>query len=341
MFYTAKPLALKYRVPGLGDLIVFICFGPLLAGYISAVTTGAPQLNAIVFSLPVGCLVESILNANNVRDMQADKKAGARTLALAIGRHASTRLFQTALTFAFLGILIVMATEIAGFSSLVPHKQPLRLVVVFSCIPWAIYLNECFVNNKMKELPQKVAQFSLMYGVLLVGGLCDAGFFARSMLGCLFYLGGVNNILQWIYASQLVHQQLGRYVPSFVWHPVLSKTAFIVAIVAQLTGSVCFVLNIYPKEMAILLLLFLTPVTFVVHDFFTVGWEEDKEGEKDRITPKGLKNSQKNGIGPKTKDRNSKEVIPTFPSNFDNEFVHFFKNVGMIGGLAVYIVYAP
>lgn len=30
-------------------------------------------------------------------------------------------------------------------------------------------------------------------------------------------------------------------------------------------------------------------------------------------------------------------IIPNFPSEFDNEFVHFFKNVGMIGGLVMYL----
>jgi hypothetical protein len=29
--------------------------------------------------------------------------------------------------------------------------------------------------------------------------------------------------------------------------------------------------------------------------------------------------------------------IAIFPTEFDNEFVHFFKNVGMIGGLVLYL----
>ena len=29
--------------------------------------------------------------------------------------------------------------------------------------------------------------------------------------------------------------------------------------------------------------------------------------------------------------------VSIFPTEFDNEFVHFFKNVGMIGGLVLYL----
>jgi hypothetical protein len=37
----------------------------------------------------------------------------------------------------------------------------------------------------------------------------------------------------------------------------------------------------------------------------------------------------------------AQRVHPTFPTEFDSEFVHFFKNVQIIGGLVVYLVYAP
>ena len=30
-------------------------------------------------------------------------------------------------------------------------------------------------------------------------------------------------------------------------------------------------------------------------------------------------------------------AVPTFPFVFDNEFVHFFKNVGMMGGLMLFL----
>jgi hypothetical protein len=36
---------------------------------------------------------------------------------------------------------------------------------------------------------------------------------------------------------------------------------------------------------------------------------------------------------PKFADR----TVAIFPTEFDNEFVHFFKNVGMIGGLVLYL----
>jgi hypothetical protein len=35
------------------------------------------------------------------------------------------------------------------------------------------------------------------------------------------------------------------------------------------------------------------------------------------------------------------KALPNFPTEFDNEFVHFFKNVGMIGGLVLYLEAVP
>ena len=46
-------------------------------------------------------------------------------------------------------------------------------------------------------------------------------------------------------------------------------------------------------------------------------------------------------IGGRASDSGRPLVLATFMRDFDNEFVHFFKNVGMLGGLLVYLAYGP
>jgi 1,4-dihydroxy-2-naphthoate octaprenyltransferase len=81
--YTGGPYPLGYH--GLGDVLVFIFFGPVAVGgtyYVQAL-----QLNSVVWwaSLPMGFLVTAILVVNNFRDLDTDRKAGKRTLAVRLG----------------------------------------------------------------------------------------------------------------------------------------------------------------------------------------------------------------------------------------------------------------
>lgn len=86
-FYTAEPLSLAYH--GLGDFMVFALMGPgyVLGGYYvqamnfswAAVLTGASM----------GLLCSSLLQANNLRDIENDRRHGKWTMAAIIGRRAA------------------------------------------------------------------------------------------------------------------------------------------------------------------------------------------------------------------------------------------------------------
>lgn len=82
--YTGGPKPFGYL--GLGDLTVFIFFGPIaVCGtyYVQALTvTPAPA----VASLPLGALITNILVVNNLRDIDTDRRAGKYTLAVRFGR---------------------------------------------------------------------------------------------------------------------------------------------------------------------------------------------------------------------------------------------------------------
>jgi 1,4-dihydroxy-2-naphthoate polyprenyltransferase len=56
---------------------------------------------AFALSLPVGLLAAAILVVNNVRDIDTDRRAGKRTLAVKLGRVRARRLYVATLALAF------------------------------------------------------------------------------------------------------------------------------------------------------------------------------------------------------------------------------------------------
>jgi 1,4-dihydroxy-2-naphthoate octaprenyltransferase len=60
---------------------------------------------AFDLSVPVGLLSSAILVVNNVRDIETDRRAGKRTLAVRLGRERARRLFTLMIVFAYLALI--------------------------------------------------------------------------------------------------------------------------------------------------------------------------------------------------------------------------------------------
>ncbi|MFP3940886.1 MAG: 1,4-dihydroxy-2-naphthoate polyprenyltransferase, partial [Thermoanaerobaculia bacterium] len=71
---------------GLGDLFVFVFFGPVAVAGTAYVQTLRWPVEALWASVPVGCLAVAVLVVNNYRDAPTDRESGKRTLAVRFGR---------------------------------------------------------------------------------------------------------------------------------------------------------------------------------------------------------------------------------------------------------------
>ncbi len=98
--YTGGPYPLGYN--GLGDVFVFVFFGLVAVCGTYYLHTGTVTALAWWASVPVGLLVTAILLVNNVRDIETDRAAGKRTLAVRIGRGATRRQYTVFLAVAYL-----------------------------------------------------------------------------------------------------------------------------------------------------------------------------------------------------------------------------------------------
>ncbi|MDE2027508.1 MAG: 1,4-dihydroxy-2-naphthoate polyprenyltransferase [Candidatus Omnitrophica bacterium] len=84
VLYTAGPKPLGYL--GLGDLFVFIFFGPVAVAGTYYVQGLEMDPAVIVAGLAPGFLSAAILAVNNLRDIDTDRRAGKLTLAVRFGR---------------------------------------------------------------------------------------------------------------------------------------------------------------------------------------------------------------------------------------------------------------
>jgi len=101
--YTGGPYPLAYN--GLGDLFVVLFFGLIAVGCTFYVQTGYLSTDVLLLGAACGLTVNNILIVNNYRDMDEDRRAGKRTLAVLLGRRCA--LAQYALSLFFAGGVLV------------------------------------------------------------------------------------------------------------------------------------------------------------------------------------------------------------------------------------------
>ena len=99
VLYTGGPRPYGYE--GLGEVFVFIFFG--LVAVNGSYYVQLERLDGLPFglSVAVGLLISAILVVNNVRDIDTDRRAGKRTLAVRLGRERTRQLYGGLLLAAF------------------------------------------------------------------------------------------------------------------------------------------------------------------------------------------------------------------------------------------------
>jgi 1,4-dihydroxy-2-naphthoate octaprenyltransferase len=99
VLYTGGPRPYGYE--GLGELFVFVFFGLVAVAGSYYVQAEELRWEAFALGVPVGLLAAAILVVNNVRDVDTDRRAGKRTIAVRIGRERSRRMFTDMVIVAF------------------------------------------------------------------------------------------------------------------------------------------------------------------------------------------------------------------------------------------------
>jgi 1,4-dihydroxy-2-naphthoate octaprenyltransferase len=100
VLYTGGPR--PYGYAGLGEVFVFLFFGVVAVCGSYFVQVERVSAEALALSVPIGLLAAAILVVNNVRDLETDRRAGKRTLAVRLGRRRARGLYAGMVYGAFL-----------------------------------------------------------------------------------------------------------------------------------------------------------------------------------------------------------------------------------------------
>lgn len=172
IFYTAKPFEFKYHA--LGDLAVFIAFGPAMVLGAYFVQAHHFSWKPVLYSIPIGLLVDAILHSNNLRDIVNDRVVKIKTIPILIGENWAKIMYQALVFGAYLlTLLLVVAGGLTAFTLLVFVSLPLAVKVANM-----VRHKESVPVEKFALVDAATAQVHLAFGLLMVIGLALRYFLA-------------------------------------------------------------------------------------------------------------------------------------------------------------------
>lgn len=120
-----------YGYAGLGDISVFTFFG--LLGVLGTYYLHTLKFESItlLIGISVGLFSTAVLNINNIRDIESDKKAGKRSIPVRIGRKAAVRYNWALLAGGYLCLIAFAIISGAMLSLVSTFAFPLMLNVGF------------------------------------------------------------------------------------------------------------------------------------------------------------------------------------------------------------------
>jgi 1,4-dihydroxy-2-naphthoate octaprenyltransferase len=117
--YTAPPLSLSYK--GMGELVIIFLFGILLVTGSYYLFANTFTLQSLVLSFPAALLIGAVIICNEVPDVDADIKAGKKTLIYFFGKEKAFLLYGAVIALSYVSVLLnvkmgIINTYFAGLA---------------------------------------------------------------------------------------------------------------------------------------------------------------------------------------------------------------------------------
>jgi len=162
IIYTAGSYPLAYN--GLGDVFVFIFFG--IIGTMGTFYLHTKEISLLSFfvSIPVGALITNILVVNNYRDIEEDREANKKTLAVLMGRFFTRWQFILLMTLSYLTTILLH----------LHFNYSLWILLPITTTPIAIILVKMLYTLNGEQLNKTLeisAKFAGLFGLLFSIGL--------------------------------------------------------------------------------------------------------------------------------------------------------------------------
>jgi 1,4-dihydroxy-2-naphthoate octaprenyltransferase len=161
-FYTGG--SRPYGYMGLGEVMVFVFFGLVAVIGTTYVQTESFELPALYAGIGIGALACAILVANNLRDIPTDKRAGKRTLAVALGDDRTRHLYGLLVDLAVVALIgVALTTSWWVLLALVAGWPAVRAVT--------IVLGDKAIGADLIPVLQQTGIAELLYAAGLFAGL--------------------------------------------------------------------------------------------------------------------------------------------------------------------------
>lgn len=150
--YTGGPKPYGYQA--LGEVSVFIFFGLVATLGTYFVQVGSISWPVVLAAIAMGLLATSILNVNNLRDLERDAKSGKRTLAVRLGARRTRTLYRVTI---FLPLLLSLA--------LLTQSTYFLLTVIV--LPQILRASRLINADALIELLGKTGRIQITYSLTL------------------------------------------------------------------------------------------------------------------------------------------------------------------------------
>lgn len=152
----------KFKAVALGDLLIFIIYGPLIGLGTAYVMTSTLQWDVLLLNVPVAMLVVNILHANNTRDIKHDGMADIKTQAMLLGVKGSKIQYVVLALGAYIALI---------FMNAVGMLHPVTLLTLLT-VPVALKNVKIMMKadvekpELIKDLDGMSAQLVMMFALL-------------------------------------------------------------------------------------------------------------------------------------------------------------------------------
>lgn len=169
-FYSADPI--KFMSRGLGEITIFLAFGPLITWGTLYVLTGQLTWPAFFLGFPLGFLITAVIWINQFPDFKADRDSGKRNLVVRLGIGPSRWGYLGLMTLPFPFLFFLMGSQ--EFSS--------WILIAWLALPLAIKAMRTFwdhYDTYEQIIPAQALtiQTHLALGAFMIAGILTGHFF--------------------------------------------------------------------------------------------------------------------------------------------------------------------
>lgn len=168
--YSSPPF--RFHSKGLGEVLIFLAFGPVLTAAVCYVLTGNVLPEYFIIGIPFGLSTTAILWINQFPDFEADKSAGKHTLTVRIGLRGSSFLYMALIAVVFLSVILLTVFRILPFWT----------VLIFLLLPQCLKaVQSVFRNYASPEKLVPVQKFTIQFQMMTTL-ICIAGILVQKMV---------------------------------------------------------------------------------------------------------------------------------------------------------------